>query len=447
MAFSQALEEVIEAALADGVLTDKERAVLHKRAMAEGVDPDELDVVVEGRLAKMKRETDWLKPAPPASEKRGNIVKCPSCGASVPGGAAVCPECGHEFRNIQVNNTAKEFAKGLAEIEKRHSEKKTGMFDLRSDEKKMSEIASYVNNFPVPNSGDDLLEMLSFIQPNAKKSNVPYFNLYSSCINKARMNFSNDKRFAPYYAHFDKESKKMSLNTKIGIGFLIFVLIYIGGVYWGCSSNNEDKEAAEAQRKELVSKISALGIPTENNYDSLKIALIQINWSGDYKRDAYDSFMESKRAYAQTLNAFYKEHHNGEDDPALAEILTEKKETTEENVQESEMTDELKIDKQYNRLAEELQSMEEPNMDNYQSLKMKLKKLKWLPITSEAETAKKRFVSPSSEEKYERTKKEAFYELVRAQASILQSFYKNNLRNSEYDIDDDISHLENYGYE
>ena len=36
--FSKELEEIIEAALADGVLTDKERAVLHKRALAEGVD-------------------------------------------------------------------------------------------------------------------------------------------------------------------------------------------------------------------------------------------------------------------------------------------------------------------------------------------------------------------------------------------------------------------------
>ncbi|MBP3285367.1 MAG: hypothetical protein J6M15_00285 [Prevotella sp.] len=62
--FSKELEEVIEAALADGVLTDKERAVLHKRAAAEGVDPDELDVVIDGRLAKAKKQEDWLKPAP-----------------------------------------------------------------------------------------------------------------------------------------------------------------------------------------------------------------------------------------------------------------------------------------------------------------------------------------------------------------------------------------------
>mgnify|MGYP003475195009 CR=1 FL=1 len=114
MAFSQALEEVIEAALADGVLTDKERDVLHKRAAQEGVDPDEMDVVIEGRLAKMKRETDWLKPAPPASEKRGNIVKCPSCGAPIEAGAVSCKECGYVFTNVAANRSSEKLAEKIS---------------------------------------------------------------------------------------------------------------------------------------------------------------------------------------------------------------------------------------------------------------------------------------------------------------------------------------------
>lgn len=52
--FSEQLEEFIEAALADGVLTDKKREILHKRAIKEGVDVDELDMVLDARLAKMK---------------------------------------------------------------------------------------------------------------------------------------------------------------------------------------------------------------------------------------------------------------------------------------------------------------------------------------------------------------------------------------------------------
>lgn len=66
--YSKELEAIIEAALADGVLTDKEREVLHRRAAQEGVDADELDVIIEGKLAKMKQEKD--RSAPHASRHR-----------------------------------------------------------------------------------------------------------------------------------------------------------------------------------------------------------------------------------------------------------------------------------------------------------------------------------------------------------------------------------------
>ena len=117
--FSKELEEVIDAAIADGVLTDKERAVLHKRAQAEGVDPDELDVVIDGRLAKKKKEEDWLRPAPPKaveSTKVGNVMKCPNCGAPYQPGTGKCPECGHYFQNVAAVSSAKNFADGLQEI-------------------------------------------------------------------------------------------------------------------------------------------------------------------------------------------------------------------------------------------------------------------------------------------------------------------------------------------
>lgn len=348
MAFSQALEEVIEAALADGVLTDKERAVLHKRAMAEGVDPDELDVVIEGRLAKMKREMDWLKPAPPASEKLGNIVKCPSCGAPIQGGVAVCPDCGHEFRNVKVNSSAKIFAEGLARIRAKESNKKVSLsddFKTALNGGKLSETAEFITNFPIPNTSEDLLEMLSSIQgkssnvgfaSNANNTNsqqqemAAYWELYTKCINKARMSFSNDSRFVPYYSYFEKESKKTSPRKKAGIVILLLSLLIFGGIGIAClmayiGGKDDDKEI-EKQRVELTQKISSLNTPTEENYESVRNDLLRINWVSKYSdRDeekAKSSFMDEKRAFATILNAFYKERHNGEDDPALADILT-----------------------------------------------------------------------------------------------------------------------------
>jgi len=55
--YSEQLEQLIKSVIADGVITEKERAVLHKRAIAEGIDEDEIDVYVDGLIAQMKSET------------------------------------------------------------------------------------------------------------------------------------------------------------------------------------------------------------------------------------------------------------------------------------------------------------------------------------------------------------------------------------------------------
>lgn len=50
--YSEQLESLIQSIIADGIITDKELEVLHKKAEAEGVDIDEIDVYVEGLIAQ-----------------------------------------------------------------------------------------------------------------------------------------------------------------------------------------------------------------------------------------------------------------------------------------------------------------------------------------------------------------------------------------------------------
>lgn len=47
--YSERIEALIDAALVDGEITDKERAVLIKRAKEEGIDPDEFEMVLNAR--------------------------------------------------------------------------------------------------------------------------------------------------------------------------------------------------------------------------------------------------------------------------------------------------------------------------------------------------------------------------------------------------------------
>ena len=50
--YSEQLEALIQGIIADGIITDKERGVLHKKAEAEGIDIDEIDIYVEGLIAQ-----------------------------------------------------------------------------------------------------------------------------------------------------------------------------------------------------------------------------------------------------------------------------------------------------------------------------------------------------------------------------------------------------------
>lgn len=55
--YSKELEELIEAVLADGTITEKERDVIHKRAEREGVSLDEIDVYLDGKIFKKNNKS------------------------------------------------------------------------------------------------------------------------------------------------------------------------------------------------------------------------------------------------------------------------------------------------------------------------------------------------------------------------------------------------------
>jgi hypothetical protein len=205
--YSKELEELIDAALADGVLTEKEKQILLKKAKAQGIDLDEFEMVLDARALKVQQS----QAAHPAKEKLGNIVTCPNCGANVPGGAAVCPECGHVFSNVQIISSAKLLQKELEKVRKHYSGKKVenltdfliNSLQLRKD---ADEMARIILEFPIPNTRGDLLEFLPYLKA---RSEMAYDgnnhsviqacrSKYKECVMKARISFQNDPAFEPY---------------------------------------------------------------------------------------------------------------------------------------------------------------------------------------------------------------------------------------------------------
>lgn len=231
--FSKELEEVIEAALADGVITEKELAVLHKRAAAEGVDPDELDVVIEGRLSKMKKEEDWLRPAPPSmvnNGKHGVVRKCPHCGATVEAGTVKCPECEYEFVGVANNSTMELLARKLEKIDAKFSNKN----EYKDREVRNNELANAISSIPIPTTREDLLEFICSMYSKTKygfdsdneRITSAYRQKYEECINKAKVYFSGDAQFEPLFEQYRKYKSNIWGNLTPGVKeWIIFGMV------------------------------------------------------------------------------------------------------------------------------------------------------------------------------------------------------------------------------
>lgn len=81
------LDALIKEYLTDGVLTDKERQVILKKAEGMGLDRDEIDLYLDAQVQKIDQATD-------AAIRRQKGKACPHCGAYVSQMTDKCPECG-----------------------------------------------------------------------------------------------------------------------------------------------------------------------------------------------------------------------------------------------------------------------------------------------------------------------------------------------------------------
>ena len=109
--FSEALKQLIEASLVDGTLAAEERAVILKRAMLEGLDADEANLLLEAELQKVKLQRQAKAP---------KVSKCPACGEILPALTGVCPSCGtvvdSNANNHELDFLVEQMNRGLAQL-------------------------------------------------------------------------------------------------------------------------------------------------------------------------------------------------------------------------------------------------------------------------------------------------------------------------------------------
>ena len=271
MAFSKELEEVIEAALADGVITEKERAVLHKKALLEGVDPDEVDVVIDGRLQQIQKSID---------DAKQKVRKCPSCGEIIPAMTAVCPSCGQVIDSSNADNKA---------------------------------LAVYMDKLET--------SLVKLKENGISKYNNKVKAELESMIRQGRAMYGDNKKIAyliseveASIAKFDKSHKNQLIAKIVGV---VLVVLLLGGWIIKCSNDSEiakaaeealylvAKDKAEAQYDSLCAMIDALPMPVETNVKEVERALLSIQWKDipDDHSPFKESYLSKKRSFANVIGA------------------------------------------------------------------------------------------------------------------------------------------------
>ena len=175
------LEALIDAALADGELTEKEKQILFKKAQSMGVDLDEFEMVLDARLVKLKKaEQEKSASSAPKSNKLGDVRKCPQCGAVIGTFQMTCPECGFEFSGVGPNKYVENFSTKLQNLIEKQDGGKRSLFESLDtsgayEEKRKNKAIEnaerhFVKNYPLPMSMEDCVEMLNFMLPKTKLS-------------------------------------------------------------------------------------------------------------------------------------------------------------------------------------------------------------------------------------------------------------------------------------
>lgn len=231
--YNEQIENLINLALADGELTEKEKQILFKKAEAAGIDLDEFEMVLDAKLFEKQQTVKAAAPsvAAPRSDKFGDVKKCPACGAIAQSFQTKCSDCSHEFSNIGANVSIGKLFEMLNACENDRKEEGnsiTGAFGslmakgLGQGDKVTEKKKSIISGFPIPNTKDDILEFLSTAIPNAKQKgnfmtkqnpeNKSHNDLaptwFSKCeqiVMKAKFSMKDDKKVLEEIMQYAKE--------------------------------------------------------------------------------------------------------------------------------------------------------------------------------------------------------------------------------------------------
>lgn len=151
----------------------------------------------------------------PTEQKKGSIHKCPSCGSQLGAFASSCVACGHEFTDVDANRSITALVERFEEIEREVDQK--GIKGKNRLVAILEKKARVIRDFPVPNSREDLQQLMFFIQPKIVNSVQPDPNIedwrvkFSEVLNRAKNAYRGD---AAALVEFNRIEE--SIQTSVG---------------------------------------------------------------------------------------------------------------------------------------------------------------------------------------------------------------------------------------
>ena len=218
------IEKLIDLGIVDGQITEKERKVILKKAAELGVDADEVEMTLDGRLYQLEASK------PKEKEKVGNKKTCPACGAPVKAMEVGCV-CGHEFTNIDLSISLNALMKKIALID---------INDYEYEEDYYSKIATIIRSTSIPNSAEEIYtfgtKALTEIKSNAdrwEEDSLAWKSKLEECLLKLKLIELNNPAYSNLRIELEKgldtKVKQIKKNSNEHWLILIFVFVFIAG--------------------------------------------------------------------------------------------------------------------------------------------------------------------------------------------------------------------------
>ena len=283
--FSKEMEALIEATLADGVLTDQEKTALINRAEKEGVDLNELEIYIQSILQKRQQELDKKSREALAQHEEADLESeklrsktlrvCPKCGTQIPHLSNACPNCGFIIEKTELDEKLVVLMELIGycveSLHYNHDEFYVpNWFKIKKDE------YSKYKQFCTIESTDDETYSIS-IKYNAVIAEASLYN------NNARLKASLQKLHIiekdkiVEYIEFRIKSAKQELDQKI---------IYIPGYEDYISEAKKSIRKLKSDYSDCINEINDI----EEDFKKIEKEISELESSPNFKKRAFRDF-------------------------------------------------------------------------------------------------------------------------------------------------------------